>query len=277
MTNKDKEVIKDFGKEWSRFSQVKNLTQEELVNIFNGYFNIFPSDNFFTDKSIGFDMGCGSGRWASLVALKVKKLICVDASEEALKVTKENLKNLPNCEYRCSTAEDFDIEDETMDFGYSLGVLHHVTNAEESLKNCVKKLKKGSPFLLYLYYKFDNRSFAFKSIWVLSNVLRFFICKLPFFLKKLITDLIAAIIYWPISRIAKLINFLGLDDSSVPLSFYKNSSFYTMRTDSLDRFGTKLEKRYTKKSMELLMSKCGLEDIKFSETEPFWVAVGFKS
>lgn len=277
MTNRDKEVIKDFGKEWSRFSQGKNLTQEELVNIFNGYFNIFPSDNFFTDKSIGFDMGCGSGRWASLVALKVKKLICVDASEEALKVTKKNLKNLPNCEYRCSTAEDFDIEDETMDFGYSLGVLHHVTNAEESLKNCVKKLKKGSPFLLYLYYKFDNRSFAFKSIWVLSNVLRFFICKLPFFLKKLITDLIAAIIYWPISRIAKLINFLGLDDSSVPLSFYKNSSFYTMRTDSLDRFGTKLEKRYTKKSMELLMSKCGLEDIKFSETEPFWVAVGFKS
>ena len=277
MTNRDKEVIKDFGKEWSRFSQGKNLTQEELVNIFNGYFNIFPSDNFFTDKSIGFDMGCGSGRWASLVALKVKKLICVDASEEALKVTKKNLKNLPNCEYRCSTAEDFDIEDETMDFGYSLGVLHHVTNSEESLKNCVKKLKKGSPFLLYLYYKFDNRSFAFKSIWVLSNVFRFFICKLPFFLKKLITDLIAAIIYWPISRIAKLINFLGLDDSSVPLSFYKNSSFYTMRTDSLDRFGTKLEKRYTKKSMELLMSKCGLEDIKFSETEPFWVAVGFKS
>jgi 2-polyprenyl-3-methyl-5-hydroxy-6-metoxy-1,4-benzoquinol methylase len=277
MKNKDKEVIKDFGKEWSRFSQGKNLTQEELVNIFNGYFNIFPSDNFFTDKSIGFDMGCGSGRWASLVALRVKKLICVDASEEALKVAKENLKNLSNCEYRCSTAEDFNVEDETMDFGYSLGVLHHVTNAEESLKNCVKKLKRGSPFLLYLYYKFDNRSFAFKSIWVLSNVLRFFICKLPFFLKKLITDLIAAIIYWPISRIAKLINFLGLDDSSVPLSFYKNSSFYTMRTDSLDRFGTKLEKRYTKKSMELLMSKCGLEDIKFSETEPFWVAVGFKS
>jgi 2-polyprenyl-3-methyl-5-hydroxy-6-metoxy-1,4-benzoquinol methylase len=277
MKNKDKEVIKDFGKEWSRFSQGKNLTQEELVNIFNGYFNIFPSDNFFTDKSIGFDMGCGSGRWASLVALRVKKLICVDASEEALKVAKENLKNLSNCEYRCSTAEDFNVEDETMDFGYSLGVLHHVTNAEESLKNCVKKLKRGSPFLLYLYYKFDNRSFAFKSIWVLSNVLRFFICKLPFFLKKLITDLIAAIIYWPISRIAKLINFLGLDDSSVPLSFYKNSSFYTMRTDSLDRFGTKLEKRYTKESMELLMSKCGLEDIKFSETEPFWVVVGIKS
>jgi hypothetical protein len=50
-----------------------------------------------------------------------------------------------------------------------------------------------------------------------------------------------------------------------------------MRTDSLDRFGTKLEKRYTKESMELLMSKCGLEDIKFSETEPFWVAVGIKS
>jgi hypothetical protein len=78
------------------------------------------------------------------------------------------------------------------------------------------------------------------------------------------------------SRLALLINKLGMNDLFLPLSFYKHSSFYTMRTDALDRFGTKLEKRYTRKSMEELMFDCGLERIEFSETEPYWVAVGYK-
>ena len=184
---------------------------------------------------------------------------------------------MENCEFICSTAKEFDVEDESMDFGYSLGVLHHVTNTEESLKNCVKKLKKGSPFLLYLYYRFDNRSYLFQSIWAISNVVRILISKLPFSFKKVLTDLIALLIYWPLSRLAWFVNLLGFDDSFLPLSFYKRSSFYTMRTDALDRFGTKLEKRYTKHEIRELMSESGLGDIKFSENEPYWVAVGYKS
>ena len=78
------------------------------------------------------------------------------------------------------------------------------------------------------------------------------------------------------SKLAFFVSKLGFNDSFLPLSFYKYSSFYTMRTDSLDRFGTKLEKRYTRKSMQELMIDSGLENIKFSETEPFWVAVGYK-
>ena len=36
------------------------------------------------------------------------------------------------------------------------------------------------------------------------------------------------------------------------LNFW-NKSFYFMKTDSLDRFGTKLEKRFTKKEMEQML------------------------
>ena len=49
-----------------------------------------------------------------------------------------------------------------------------------------------------------------------------------------------------------------------------------MKTDALDRFGTKLEKRYTKNEIKSLMISCGLEKIKFSNSEPFWIAVGYK-
>jgi hypothetical protein len=42
-----------------------------------------------------------------------------------------------------------------------------------------------------------------------------------------------------------------------------------------DRFGTRLEKRFSKIEIEEMIEDCGFERIKFSETS-FWTAVGFK-
>ena len=49
-----------------------------------------------------------------------------------------------------------------------------------------------------------------------------------------------------------------------------------MRSDALDRFGTRVEKRYTRTAMEAMMQRAGLERIVFSEHAPFWTAVGRK-
>ena len=47
-----------------------------------------------------------------------------------------------------------------------------------------------------------------------------------------------------------------------------------MRTDALDRFGTRLEQRFSKTMILDMMEKAGLENIKFSKNIPFWCAVG---
>ena len=91
---KNKRVIKSFGKEWQRFDQSK-LDKLELKKIFKDYFKIFPW-KLINKKSIGFDMGCGSGRWALLVAPKVGKLTCIDPSSDAIAVAKQNLSHLSN-------------------------------------------------------------------------------------------------------------------------------------------------------------------------------------
>ena len=49
-----------------------------------------------------------------------------------------------------------------------------------------------------------------------------------------------------------------------------------MRTDALDRFGTRLEKRFSKKQIREMMEKAGLEKINFSNNIPFWLAIGTK-
>jgi len=271
---KDNKTIFDFGNEWKKFDQSK-LNEQESSKMFNSYFKIFPK-NFLNKNLIGFDMGCGSGRWAKHIAPNVKKLYCIDPSN-SINIAKKNLQKFDNCVFLNENVYDVSLEENSMDFGYCLGVLHHVQNTEFALKNCVSKLKKGSPLLLYLYYSFENRPLWFKLTWQVSDLIRKIISKLPFKVKSFFSDLIALTIYLPLALFYKLFEKVGIKKNNLPLWEYRNSSFYSMRTDSLDRFGTKVEKRYSKKEIEKLMIDSGLINIEFSLSAPHWCAVGYKS
>src|SRR5437762_7021836 len=160
--NIDSATVDGFGDEWSRFDQSR-LPESERTAIFAGYFSIFPWDALPADAE-GFDLGCGSGRWAQLVAPKVGRLHCIDPSM-AIEVARRNLSSHPNCVFHSAAVDAIPLADASMDFGYSLGVLHHVPDTQAGLDACVRKLKPGAPFLIYLYYAFDNRPWWFKVIW----------------------------------------------------------------------------------------------------------------
>ena len=46
--------------------------------------------------------------------------------------------------------------------------------------------------------------------------------------------------------------------------------------DEWGRFGNRLEQRFTKKQIKIMMQDAGLTKISFSEENPYWVAVGYK-
>lgn len=163
-----------------------------------------------------------------------------------------------------------------MDFGYCLGVLHHVPDTQAGIKACVEKLKPGAPFLVYLYYAFDNRPLWFRFIWQLSDLVRRAVSRFPYGLRYFTSQLIAAIVYLPLAKLAWAMEHSGINVSNVPLSAYRNCSFYTMRTDALDRFGTRLEKRFTRNQVHAMMEQAGLERVTFSTQEPYWCAVGYR-
>ena len=273
MKNIDPSTVESFGNEWKRFNQA-TVSNDELAKNFNDYFEIFPWD-IIGEDSIGFDMGCGSGRWAKFVAPKVKYLNCIDPSE-SIAVAKKNLKEFTNVEFIARSVSDDVLAENSQDFGYSLGVLHHVPDTSKAIESCVKFLKPDAPFLVYLYYSFDNKSLAYRGIWRLTDIFRRIISRLPSKVKDIITDIIALTVYFPLAKLSKLMDFLKINIESIPLSYYRNHSFYTMRTDSRDRFGTPLEKRFSKEEIEKMMTNSGLTNIKFSNHQPFWCAVGFK-
>lgn len=273
MKNVDRKTIKSFGDEWTYFDQ-SAMKNKEAYKIFKSYFSIFPLEKL-SKLSEGFDMGSGSGRWAKFVAPKVGLLNCIDPSA-AIEVSKKNLKKFENIKYYKKSLDKSGLRENSQDFGYSLGVLHHVPNTKLAINSCVKLLKPGAPFLLYIYYSFDNRPVWFKFLWSLSNCMRLIINKLPKFFKFFICDFIAIFIYYPITRLVIIFEKIGFNVKNLPLYFYKSKSFYTMRTDARDRFGTPLEKRFSKKEIYQMMKHSKLEKIKFKIGPPYWVAVGFK-
>jgi ubiquinone/menaquinone biosynthesis C-methylase UbiE len=273
--NIDPAVVADFGREWRSFGQ-EQLAGAQLDTAAADYFQIFPFE-LLGAHSVGFDMGCGTGRWARFVAPRVGQLRCVDASSMALEQAKKNLALAPNCSFTCESVGNNSMQDGSQDFGYSLGVLHHVPDTFAGLCSCTSKLKEGAPFLLYLYYRFDNKPAWFRLVWKTSDFGRRIISKLPYFLKLPLSQLIALAVYLPLARIALYAEKAGLNVANLPLTYYRVKSFYFMRTDALDRFGTKLEQRFTRSEISQMMTAAGLRDIRFSEKPPFWVAVGFKA
>jgi ubiquinone/menaquinone biosynthesis C-methylase UbiE len=276
MENADPTVTSGFGREWSTFKQgADDLEIAERERLFGEYFRIFPWVELGANAE-GLDAGCGSGRWAMQVCQRVGRLHALDASADALAVARNNLASFANVTFHHASVGDIPLGDGSLDFAYSLGVLHHVPDTAGAVRHIASKLKPGAPFLIYLYYALDNRPFWFRALWRSTDAARAVISSLPPALKLIASQIIAATVYWPIARTCTLLARCGIATRAIPLEAYKDRSFYTMRTDAYDRFCTSLEKRFTRTQIQNMLEDAGFERIVFSDQVPFWCAVGWR-
>jgi ubiquinone/menaquinone biosynthesis C-methylase UbiE len=275
--NIDHDVAAGFGREWSTFRQTdQDLSTADRKAVFESYFRIFPWDTLGCD-AVGMDVGCGSGRWSAMVAPRVGHLHLLDASPDALGVARQNLAGADNVSFHLASVGDISLPDNSLDFAFSLGVLHHVPDTAAAISSIAAKLKRGAPFLVYLYYAFDNRPRWYRAIWRVSDILRLGISRLPAPARLAISQTIALLVYWPLARLAAIVERLGFSPSLIPLEAYRRRTFYVMRTDAYDRFCTRLEQRFTRNEIENMMRGAGFSGVRFSEQVPYWCAVGRKA
>jgi ubiquinone/menaquinone biosynthesis C-methylase UbiE len=274
--NIDADVAAGFGHEWSTFRQGENeFSPADREAIFQSYFHIFPWNELPPDP-VGIDVGCGSGRWSVMVAPRVGHLHLLDASSDALTVARQNLADAGNVSFHLASVGDIPLDDNSLDFAFSLGVLHHVPDTMAAIRAIATKLKVGAPFLVYLYYALDNRPWWYRAIWRFSNIFRVTISRLPPRLRLVVSQIIAVAIYWPLARFAALVERAGFSPAAIPLESYRHRKFYVMRTDAYDRFCTTLEQRFTRRQVEQMLAGAGFDEIRFSDTVPYWCAVGKK-
>jgi SAM-dependent methyltransferase len=223
-------------------------------------------------SSVAADFGAGSGRWASRLLPYFSLVYALEPSDGATKVLKKKFSKESRMKILQETVGVNSIPAESLDLGMSLGVLHHIPDASLAIKDVAGKIKSGGVFLCYLYYKLENKPLYYRGLFWASNSLRWVISRLPFAMRRLIAQMIAVAIYLPLARTSKLLGNRGKDVSNFPLHHYAHMPFVMLQNDALDRFGTRLEQRFSKKEITEMLGSAGfdLSTLKFSDLEPFW-------
>jgi SAM-dependent methyltransferase len=270
--NLDQEVINSFGHEWVAFDYSETETNEALDAQFLAYCEPIDLSQFNPETSLAADFGAGSGRWTSRLLPYFCLVYALEPSDGASNVLAKMFVNEKRVKILQETVGMNSIPSNSLDLAMSLGVLHHIPDTGLAIEDVASKIKSGGVFLCYLYYKLDNKPIYYRGLFWASNSIRWVISRLPYVMRRLIARLIATAVYLPLARTSKFLAKKGLNVSNIPLHHYADMPFVMLQNDALDRFGTRLEQRFSKKEITEMLGNAGfdLSTLRFSDIEPFW-------
>ncbi len=270
--NLDQGVIDSFGHEWAAFDYIETETTEALNAQFKAYCSPIDLSQFNPKISVVADFGAGSGRWTTRLLPFFSYVYALEPSEGASMVLKNKFAQEAKIEVLQETVGANSIPLESLDLAISLGVLHHIPDTGLAIKDVSSRIKPGGTFLCYLYYNLENKPFHYKAIFKVVNIVRYVVSSLPHGIKRVVTSAIAATVYWPLARLSKVLEKIGINTSNIPLHHYAEMPFVMLANDSLDRFGTSLEQRFTRDQITEMLRAADFDiaTLKFSDIEPYW-------
>lgn len=100
------------------------------------------------------EIGCGVGMDSLEYAKGGAFVYGIDITKSAIKLTKERFKlNNLKGNFKVMNAENLTFKDDTFDFVYSFGVLHHTPNIEKAINEIGRVLKQEGTAIIWLYAK----------------------------------------------------------------------------------------------------------------------------
>jgi SAM-dependent methyltransferase len=253
-----------FGYEWTHFNNPAPSGETNFQDYFAGI------DLQSLNRKMVLDAGCGMGRHARQVAKHAAEVLAVDFSA-AIEEAARNTASLGNVHCIQADLTKLPLRNDSFDFVYSLGVLHHIADTRGTLERLVTKVKPGGRMRIYLYW---NRTGIVG--WLLSAVraARLVTTRLPFPALKFLCWLLSLVLFVFVVtpyRIAAAAGFRGLE--SWPLFVYTKYPFNVLYNDQFDRFSAPIEKRYSPDDVRQLLASVGLVDINIQPCYG-WIADG---
>lgn len=131
---------------------------KELVRSNPDFLEIISRLNKKIKNKIILDLGMGFGSSSIILSKYAKKVFSIDLTKIATTNAKRNIKinKIKNVSIRQMDAEQLSFNNDSFDFIFSWGVIHHSNNPEIILKKMKQKLKKnGASFIMvYNFYSF---------------------------------------------------------------------------------------------------------------------------
>jgi SAM-dependent methyltransferase len=119
---------------------------------------IVPFENFIPFEQLGdkdvLEIGVGQGTHAQLLAPRCKSFTGIDLTSNAAEMTSRRLKlfNMPGKVLQMD-AEDMAFADNSFDFIWSWGVIHHSADTRRVLKEMRRVLRPGGKCAVMVYYR----------------------------------------------------------------------------------------------------------------------------
>jgi len=216
--------------------------------------------------SRGIEVGSGCGFDSFIMAKNNPsvQLVSMDISDGVYK-TSQLTRELKNVHVLRASSLNLPFRQETFDFCYSFGVIHHTPDPAQCFNEIYKSLKKGGRVYLYLYEDHSGniwKKYPIKAISLVRKLTSRMNKRLLYFLCTLISPAIFLIFTVP-SKILKRFNGTKRIAGRIPFNF--GTTPFSLKRDLYDRFGAPIELRFNKESLYDMLKDAGFYDIKFSK------------
>jgi SAM-dependent methyltransferase len=205
------------------------------------------------------------------------KIISLDISKGACK-TRELTCGLGNVWVIRGSALNIPVSDNTLDFAYSFGVLHHTTDPERGIKEIARIIKKDSPAYLYIYEDHSENRIKYLAL-KLVKALRLITTKIPpralFILSFSASPFIMIFFTFP-HRFFRRFKTTQVLAENIPFNF--GSNLFSLTGDLYDRFGAPIEHRFSRQEIFNLLKRNGFVNISIGRMKSTagWVVWGHK-
>lgn len=141
----------------SDFNTLNNeyLNQNPYLNTF---FNDLRKDNVIKNKKV-LDIGTGWGSSAILLSKLGGQVTAIDISNVSIEGARKNIQfsGQENIILKQMDAENLELQDNSVDYIYSWGVIHHSSSTEDILLELERVVKPGGRGMLMVYNRLSIR------------------------------------------------------------------------------------------------------------------------
>ncbi len=243
----------NFGFEWGKYSrtqldnEVSKLSEQQFTE----------STGFSPEELRGkwiLDIGCGMGRFAEVASRWGANVVGIDLSLAA-DVAARNLSARDNVWICQASVLNLPFVEQSFDYIYSIGVLHHTPDCERSFKLLPRLLKPGGSIAIWLYS-------AYVRWYRMSDVYRKFTTKLS---PKSLHALCAA--FDPLYYVHRGLRFIpgvgsffsGILANAIPMNMNPKREWRLL--DTFDWYSPVYQSKHTYEEVFRWFEDCGLEDL----------------